>query len=98
MRYLPVTVTHRLPMARRNAAESVLDALGSPIRRKIVRILADGPRPVGEIAAKLPVSRPAVSKHLLLLSKAELVTHEREGNRNVFRLHPSGFESARRWL
>ena len=78
--------------------ETILDALGNPVRRHILRILAAGPQPVGDIAATLPVSRPAVSKHLRLLERAELVTHEGRGNRNVFRLNPSGFAAARTWL
>lgn len=78
--------------------EASLDALGNPTRRQIVRLLAPGPKSVGEIAAALPVSRPAVSKHLRLLETAELVAHRSEGNRNVFRLRKSGFESARDWL
>jgi len=83
---------------RHAAAESAFDALGNPIRRRIVRILAKGPRPVGAIAAALPVSRPAVSKHLQLLESARLVTHVRAGNRNVFELERAGFEVTRRWL
>lgn len=78
--------------------ERALGALGNPVRRAIVRMLAGGPRPVGAIAAELPVSRPAVSKHLRVLERARLVGFEREGNRNVFRLEAEGFESARRWL
>ncbi len=78
--------------------EATLDALGSPTRRQIVRLLAPGPKSVGEIAAELPVSRPAVSKHLRLLETAELVAHRSEGNRNVFQLRRSGFDSARDWL
>ena len=76
----------------------VFDALGNPMRRAIVRLLAPGPQPVGAIAAQLPVSRPAVSKHLRVLQSAELVAYERRGNRNPFRLQPMGFEAARRWL
>lgn len=78
--------------------EEVFDALGNPVRREIMRLLAPGPRPVGEIAAELPVSRPAVSKHLRILEDAKLVVHDKQGNRNVFRLHPAGFEAARQWL
>lgn len=80
------------------SAEAALDALGSPVRRTIVRILARGPRPVGELAAELPVSRPAVSKHLRILEEARLVAHDTQGTRNVFRLEPRGFRAARRWL
>jgi DNA-binding transcriptional ArsR family regulator len=101
-----VTVTTRLlkGQALRRAAkpvdhrENVLDALGNPTRRAIVRALALGPKPVGEIAQKLPVSRPAVSKHLRRLESAGLVCHESRGTRNVFRLNRPGFESARAWL
>lgn len=76
----------------------VLDALGSPTRRRILELLGDGPRPVGEIAAALPVSRPAVSKHLRLLEAAELVEFEASGTRNVYRLEQAGFDAARDWL
>lgn len=88
----------RMPRPRRNAPTDAFDALGNPTRRAIVRILGAGPRSVGEIAAELPVSRPAVSKHLRLLSAAKLVTHQVDGVRNVFRLERAGFEAARRWL
>ncbi len=79
-------------------ADEALEALGNPIRRQILTILAPGPRPVGEIAAQLPVSRPAVSKHLRLLQNAELVAFERSGNRNLFRLEAAGFDAAKVWL
>lgn len=78
--------------------EATLDALGSPLRRQIVRMLAPGPLSVGEIAARLPVSRPAVSKQLRVLERADLVRHRSQGNRNMFRLDPAGFEAARHWL
>lgn len=83
---------------RRDREEMILDALGNPMRRNILRILATGPHPVGRIAEILPVSRPAVSKHLRLLELAELVVHEEQGNSNVFRLNPSGFAAAQTWL
>ena len=81
-----------------HAAEMVMDALGSPTRRAIVEILAGGPRAVGQIAADLPVSRPAVSKHLRLLEGAGLVGHVATGRQNVFELRRSGFDAARDWL
>lgn len=82
----------------RQRDETTLDALGNPTRRDIVRMLAAGPRAVGEIAAELPISRPAVSRHLRVLEGASLVTFEARGNRRLFRLDPSGFAVARRWL
>jgi DNA-binding transcriptional ArsR family regulator len=81
-----------------NLAESAMDALGNPVRRRILRILATAPRAVGEIAEGLPVSRPAVSKHLRLLEKANLVSHDAMGNRNVFRLEESGLRAAQEYL
>ena len=79
-------------------ADAVFDALGDPTRRSIVKILAGGPRPVGAIADALPVTRPAVSRHLAILRRAELVTARRDGTQHIFRLHPPGFAAARRWL
>lgn len=53
---------------------------------------------MGEIAEPLPISRPAVSKHLRLLEAARLVKHESRGNRNVFALDAAGFDLVRAWL
>ena len=78
--------------------ERALDALGSPTRRAIVQMLRAGPRAVGEIAQPLPISRPAVSKHLRLLEAARLVKHESQGNRNVVALDARGFDLVRAWL
>lgn len=77
--------------------ETVLDALGDGTRRRIVERLAGGSLPVGEIARALPVSRPAVSKHLRVLQEAGLVTHEPAGTRNLYRLDPAGLEELRAW-
>lgn len=64
------------------------DALGDRTRRSIVECLADRPRSVGELAARLPVSRPAVSQHLKVLKGAGLVTERAEGTRRIYRLNP----------
>lgn len=76
---------------------AALDALGNPVRRAILELLAERPRPVGAITAGLDnaISRPAVSRHLKVLEQAELVTFERVGTRNVYRLEPTGFAEAR---
>ena len=81
-----------------NQWERVLDALGDGSRRRIVELLAAGPRPVGAIAADLPIGRPAVSKHLKVLADAGLVRHDSEGTRNVYALAPEGLIELRRWL
>jgi DNA-binding transcriptional ArsR family regulator len=72
-----------------------LDVLGDPTRRSIVEILRAGPQAVGQIAARLPVSRPAVSRHLRILSDAGLVVASIEGTRHLYRLLPDGFARVR---
>lgn len=63
-------------------------ALGDPTRQAIVAALAEGPRAVGELAAQLPVSRPAVSQALKVLKDAGLVTEQPAGTRRIYRLDP----------
>jgi DNA-binding transcriptional ArsR family regulator len=78
--------------------ETVLEALGDKTRRQIVQCLRKSPASVGEIAAQIPVSRPAVSQHLRVLRDCQLVTSEMVGTRNIYQLQPGGLESLRRWL
>lgn len=73
----------------------VLDALGNPVRRAILRELRAGPLAVGEIAKGLPVSRPAVSRHLKVLEDAGLVHAREEGVRNLYSIRMQGFASVR---
>jgi DNA-binding transcriptional ArsR family regulator len=75
-----------------------MDALGDPTRRSIFERLWEGPLAVGEIARELPVSRPAVSQHLKVLREAGLVVAERDGNRRLYRLDPSGVGALRAYL
>ena len=70
-------------------------ALGDPTRRAIVACLAERPRAVGEIAAELPVSRPAVSQHLKVLKDAGLVSERTAGSRRIYRLEPAGVAALR---
>lgn len=74
------------------------DALGDPTRRRVFELLRDGPRPVGELAARLPVSRPAVSQHLAILRDAGLVSDQRDGRRNLYRIDKDGLTALRRYL
>lgn len=74
------------------------DALGDPHRRMIVELLADQPRSVQQIADRLPISRPAVSRHLRLLKDAGLVTDEAVGARRLYRLDEAGAEAVRAYL
>jgi DNA-binding transcriptional ArsR family regulator len=77
------------------AYEGAIGALGDPTRRAIFEQLREGPRAVGEIAAKLPVSRPAVSQHLRVLKDAGLVTERPDGTRRLYRLDPDGLAELR---
>ena len=74
------------------------DALGDANRRAIVELLGSGGRSVREIADALPISRPAVSRHLRLLKAAGLVVQEPAGTRRVYRLHDQGVEAVRSYL
>jgi DNA-binding transcriptional ArsR family regulator len=74
------------------------DALGDSNRRAIVELLASSNRTVREIADALPISRPAVSRHLRLLKQAGLVTDQRSGTRRIYQLHASGVEAVQAYL
>jgi DNA-binding transcriptional ArsR family regulator len=79
-------------------AKRALSALSDPTRNAIFERLAEGPKSVGEIAALLPVTRPAVSQHLKVLKEAALVSDEAVGTRRVYRIDPQGLGVLRRWL
>ncbi len=75
-----------------------MDALGDGTRRLILERLRRGPRAVGELAAELPVSRPAVSQHLRVLKEAGLVTERRNGTRRLYRVDTEGLAEVRDYL
>jgi DNA-binding transcriptional ArsR family regulator len=79
-------------------ATDPFDALADPQRRAILEMLHDGERSVREIADELPITRPAVSRHLRLLKEAGLVTASAEGTRRLYRLHDEGVEAVRAYL
>jgi DNA-binding transcriptional ArsR family regulator len=78
--------------------DRALGALADPTRRAIFEFLSDRPSAVGELAALLPVSRPAVSQHLKVLKEAGLVAEERRGNRHIYQLDPNGVAELRDYL
>ncbi|MFL5957872.1 MAG: ArsR/SmtB family transcription factor [Solirubrobacterales bacterium] len=80
------------------AAVEGLAALGDPTRRTIFERVAERPRPVGELARELPVSRPAVSQHLKVLKDAGLVVGHAAGTRRVYRVDPEGLAALRDYL
>ena len=90
-------VTNR-SAADRDPAGDPFDALGDPNRREILRLLSHGGKAVTELAAVMPISRPAVSRHLRLLKEAQPVTEQAEGTRRIYRLHEQGLEAVREYL
>jgi DNA-binding transcriptional ArsR family regulator len=80
------------------AYANALTALADPTRRRVFERLHAGPASVGDLAAELPVSRPAVSQHLKALKLAGLVTDNPDGARRVYYIDPEGLGELRRWL
>lgn len=78
--------------------ELVLEALADPTRRAVFDLLRQGPRSVAELAAEMPVSRPAVSQHLKVLKGARLVTAHPEGRRTIYRIDPTGLSALETYL
>jgi DNA-binding transcriptional ArsR family regulator len=87
-----------LPSTDAAAAGDAFEALSDANRRAIVELLRTGPRSVGELAGAMPISRPAVSRHLRLLRDAGLVSERREGTRNLYRLHDEGIDALQQYL
>ena len=79
-------------------APDAMAALSDPTRRQVFQMLAGGPTSVGEIASRLPVSRPAVSQHLRVLKDAGLVSHRVDGTRHLYQLDPRGVAAMRDYL
>ena len=80
------------------ALDAVFGALADPTRRAIIAHLARGPASVGDLAAPLPMSPPAVSKHLKVLERAGLLDRERDGRIHRCRLNPGRMGQAEDWI
>jgi DNA-binding transcriptional ArsR family regulator len=87
-----------MPEAGRRPGGDPFDALGDPNRREILRLLGEGDKAVTELAGAMPISRPAVSRHLRLLKEAGLVTEQAEGTRRIYQLHEEGLQAVRDYL
>ena len=85
-------------MPPRAQATDPFHALGDPNRREIVKLLRGGESSVQQLADRLPISRPAVSRHLRLLRQAGLVSDRPEGTRRLYRLHDEGIAEVRAYL
>jgi DNA-binding transcriptional ArsR family regulator len=79
-------------------ADEVFAALASPARRELLRLLLDGPRTAGDLAAHFDMRRPSVSEHLRVLREAELVTEQRSGRERYYSLHPGPLVELLDWL
>jgi DNA-binding transcriptional ArsR family regulator len=84
------------------SAARALDALGDPVRRRVVELLAEGPRSAGEIVetlrAERSLSQPGTSRHLRVLREAGLVTSTAVAQRRVYSLEPGAVRDAQDWL
>ena len=80
------------------AASDPFEALGDPTRRRILELLGREPQSVAVLADQLPVSRPAVSRHLRLLKEAGFVEEVPEGTRRVYHVRDDGLEAIRAYL
>src|SRR4051794_20708919 len=74
-----------------------MEAVGDGTRRAILERLLERPSAVGELAAGLPVSRPAVSQHLRILKRAGLVTDRQVGTRHIYTVDPDGIREVREY-
>ena len=85
-------------MAQTHAPGDPFEALGDPNRREILRLLSGGAKAVHEIAAALPISRPAVSRHLRLLKDAGMVGEQAQGTRRIYHLRDQGMQAVQAYL
>ena len=78
--------------------ESFFQALASPTRREIIRLLRWGSLAAGEIVEHFDIAQPSVSRHLDVLKRAEIVTAERRGTQVIYSLNLSVLQEAVVWL
>jgi DNA-binding transcriptional ArsR family regulator len=85
-------------MAEAHSSGDPFEALGDANRREILRLLSGGDKPVQEIAAAMPISRPAVSRHLRLLKDAGMVREQAQGTRRIYHLQEHGMQAVQDYL
>lgn len=84
--------------AHDETTQPVFRALADPTRRAIITMLADGPRPIGDIAAEFAMTRPAVAKHLLILREGGLIHTAVKGRERINYFNPEALRTAADWL
>ena len=77
---------------------ATFELLAEPNRRRILDLLRDGERPVGELVERLSMSQPAVSKHLRVLRDSGLVDVRVDAQRRVYRLRPEALREVDAWI
>ncbi|MFI2295960.1 ArsR/SmtB family transcription factor [Isoptericola sp. NPDC019571] len=91
-----------VPGGERHALRGPFEALGDPVRRRLLELLADGERPAGALVdslrAEARISQPAVSQHLRVLRDARLVTVRADGTRRLYAVDDTGLDVVRLWL
>ncbi|MFJ8261113.1 ArsR/SmtB family transcription factor [Rummeliibacillus sp. NPDC094406] len=76
----------------------VFQAIGDPTRRKLLQLLANNELPISEITKQFPISRTAINKHLKVLLDAGLVSNQRVGRENRYKLNPQPLTEIKDWL
>jgi DNA-binding transcriptional ArsR family regulator len=76
----------------------VFKAIADPTRREVLRLLAESERPISEITLHFSMSRTAVTKHLQILTEAELISGRKEGREKIYQLHPEPLTEVKQWL
>ncbi len=85
-------------MRAHDNAQPVFRALADPTRRAIIDMLAEGDRPIADIASAFDMTRPAVAKHLAILREGGVIAMERRGREHIHRLNPQALKTAADWL
>jgi DNA-binding transcriptional ArsR family regulator len=78
--------------------DEVFLALANPVRRRLLELLASGPRSAGDLAAQFQLSRPAVAEHLQVLRRADLVRDEAVGRKRHYHLTTDPLQQVSEWL
>jgi DNA-binding transcriptional ArsR family regulator len=85
-------------MPRTQPEVDVFSALANPVRRELLLQLRKGPRPVNELASEFALGRPAISEHLQVLRKAQLVREEPRGRERYYHLDPRPLVEVNQWM
>ncbi|MBH0160464.1 ArsR/SmtB family transcription factor [Fictibacillus sp. 26RED30] len=85
-------------MAAPAEKHDVFKAIADPTRREVLRLLSENERPISEIADHFEMSRTAVTKHLQVLTEAELISGRKEGREKIYQMHPEPLTEVKEWL